>query len=387
MAGFRLLFKRGTDAERRQYVAADGEPIWTTDLKELWVGDGVNAGGRKVAGSTGGGPVAWADITDKPTAFPPTAHGHPLEQITQSGATIGQVPAWNGTAWVATTLTLSGTVTWADIAGKPSTFAPSAHASSHGAGGGDPIAIDQSQVAGLVAGLAGKIAATEKAAANGVATLGSDGKIPTSQLPALAVTETFVVASESAMLALTAERGDVAIRTDLTKSFILMAEPASTLANWQEILSAGSGGVLSVNGQTGVVTLTLAGLGGQASDADLTALAALTGTGIAKRTGADTWALAPTLGTADIADDAVTADKIADGAVGAAAVSPTVVSGQTAMTNAAIDDELLIRSAADGTLRKIKVSDLLNGTSFSFLLTFTLPVTYLTAGVVTQTLV
>ncbi|MGQ7957692.1 hypothetical protein ACUTAF_08245 [Pseudomonas sp. SP16.1] len=83
---------------------------------------------------------------------------------------------------------------------------------------------------------------TEKGAANGVATLDANAKVPLAQLPASAITNTYVVASEAAMLALTAETGDVAIRTDISTSFILAAEPASTLANWQEILAPASGG-------------------------------------------------------------------------------------------------------------------------------------------------
>lgn len=76
----------------------------------------------------------------------------------------------------------------------------------------------------------------QKGAANGLATLDSGAKLPANQLPALAITDTFVVASQSAMLVLAAERGDVAVRTDLQKSFILTAEPAATLSNWQELL-------------------------------------------------------------------------------------------------------------------------------------------------------
>ena len=56
------------------------------------------------------------------------------------------------------------------------------------------------------------------------------------------------------MLALTAEVGDVAIRTDVNKSFILQTSPASVLANWQE-LKTPTDAVSSINGQTGAVTL------------------------------------------------------------------------------------------------------------------------------------
>ena len=75
----------------------------------------------------------------------------------------------------------------------------------------------------------------------------------------------FIVASQTAMLALSAaQEGDVAVRTDLSKSFILKASPYSTLANWQELLSP-TDAVTSVNGSTGAVSITLAGLGGVAS--------------------------------------------------------------------------------------------------------------------------
>jgi len=57
------------------------------------------------------------------------------------------------------------------------------------------------------------------------------------------------------MLALSdAETGDVAVRTDLSKTFILKASPPSTLANWQELLTPESP-VDSVNGMTGAVTV------------------------------------------------------------------------------------------------------------------------------------
>jgi hypothetical protein len=95
--------------------------------------------------------------------------------------------------------------------------------------------------------------------------LDANGKLADSVVPKIAMTNTFVVASQTAMLALTtAQEGDVAIRTDLSKSFILKAAPYSTLANWQELLTP-TDAVTSVNGSTGAVTITLAGLGGVAS--------------------------------------------------------------------------------------------------------------------------
>lgn len=94
------------------------------------------------------------------------------------------------------------------------------------------------------------------------------GKIPSGQLPSIAITDTFPVANQAAMLALTAERGDVAVRADNGRAYILQAEPAGTLANWIELSAPGV--ITSVNGQTGVVVLTATDVGA-ASSGDLDA--------------------------------------------------------------------------------------------------------------------
>ena len=84
----------------------------------------------------------------------------------------------------------------------------------------------------------------------------SDGKLDSSILPSLQVTNVFTAESEEAMLALEADTGDICIRTDESKTYILTAEPASTLSNWTEITLAGS--VESVNNKTGVVNIDAA---------------------------------------------------------------------------------------------------------------------------------
>lgn len=95
--------------------------------------------------------------------------------------------------------------------------------------------------------------------------LDSSGKLVDSVVPKIAMTNTFVVANQTAMLALsTAQEGDVAVRTDLKKSFILKTAGYNTLSNWQELLTP-TDAVTSVNGSTGAVTISLAGLGGVAS--------------------------------------------------------------------------------------------------------------------------
>lgn len=85
------------------------------------------------------------------------------------------------------------------------------------------------------------------------------GMVPTSALPPLAINETYTVASQAAMLALTAERGDMAIRTDNGGTYVLSSDAPGTLADWKELMAAGQ--VQSVAGKTGVVSLVKADVG------------------------------------------------------------------------------------------------------------------------------
>jgi hypothetical protein len=86
------------------------------------------------------------------------------------------------------------------------------------------------------------------------------GVVPTAQIPVIAITDTFTVASQAAMLALTAQKGDVAVRTDLSRTYILSTNSPGTLADWIQ-LPIPTDLVLSVNGQTGAVTLGYADVG------------------------------------------------------------------------------------------------------------------------------
>ena len=95
-----------------------------------------------------------------------------------------------------------------------------------------------------------------------VPVLNASGKLNDSIVPKIAMTNTFVVNSQNAMLGLTtAQEGDVAVRTDKNKSYILKSTPYSTLSNWQELLTP-TDSVSSVNGKTGTVQVTLGDLGG-----------------------------------------------------------------------------------------------------------------------------
>jgi hypothetical protein len=94
---------------------------------------------------------------------------------------------------------------------------------------------------------------SNKNANGGYAGLDGSGKISSSQLPALAITDTFVVSSQAAMLALTVEVGDVAVRTDLKETFVLRVDGATVFGNWTK-LETPTDEVASVFGRSGVVT-------------------------------------------------------------------------------------------------------------------------------------
>ena len=94
-------------------------------------------------------------------------------------------------------------------------------------------------------------------AAGQIPILDANGKLSESVIPAIAISEPHTVASETEMLALTAQEGDIAIRTDGTGTWILKQAPASTLANWVQ-LKAPTDVVTSVNGKTGNVVLSTA---------------------------------------------------------------------------------------------------------------------------------
>lgn len=145
-------------------------------------------------------------------------------------------------------------------------------------------------------GITDAVSSSLLGAASGIATLGADGKIPVGQLPALAINDTSVVASQAAMLALTAQVGDLAVRTDIDTTFVLAVEPASVLANWVELRNGPDGTVTSVGAVQPGAGLTITGGPITTSGSltfslanDLAAVEGLAGSGFAVRTGTDTW--------------------------------------------------------------------------------------------------
>jgi len=98
---------------------------------------------------------------------------------------------------------------------------------------------------------------SQRGAANGVATLGADGLIPTTQLPSYVddVIEGASLAVINALPANEKQTGKIYVTTDTNKSY-----------RWSGsvFVEISSGAVQSVNGQTGVVNLTYSDVGGSA---------------------------------------------------------------------------------------------------------------------------
>jgi hypothetical protein len=68
-----------------------------TDKTKL---DGIAAGAEVNVNADWNASSGDAAILNKPTTMTPSAHTHAVSDLTQSGATTGQAPVWNGSAWV-----------------------------------------------------------------------------------------------------------------------------------------------------------------------------------------------------------------------------------------------------------------------------------------------
>lgn len=115
--------------------------------------------------------------------------------------------------------------------------------------------------AGKISGLGSAATKNTGTASGNVPVLGSDGKLDTAVLPALAITNTFTASSRADMLKLTAQTGDVCVISSGGDkgSYILTKDDPTVAANWQ-LLTPPAYAVTSVNGKTGVVTLTTANI-------------------------------------------------------------------------------------------------------------------------------
>lgn len=174
-----------------------------------------------------------------------------------------------------------------------------------------------------------------------------DGVIPTSQIPAIALTDFLgATASQAAMLALTGQRGDWTKRTDQHLTYVLAADDPTQLASWVA-LEYPTAPVTSVNGQSGTIVLAAADVGAASTGAladELTARAAAVSGEASARSAADALLSTAITDEATARAAAVTAEASAR----AAAVSGEAATRSSADSalSTAITDEATARAAA-----------------------------------------
>ncbi len=239
----------------------------------------------------------------------------------------------------------TGTVTAGDDSRLTDARTPQPHAASHGVGQSDPITVAQSQVTGLAATLAAK------------ADLGLDGRLVSAQMPDLTVNATYPVESEAEMLATDASVGDIAVRVDQdpAPAFMLIDTDPSMLGNWRSIGLAGS--VVSVNGQSGVVTLTAASVSAVPTTRTVTAGTGLTGGGDLTTNRTITANVGTTAGTLAAGDDS----RIVGAAPAARTINTTapLAGGGDLTTNRT----LTVAAATTGTVGVVQLAGDLAGTA------------------------
>ena len=184
----------------------------------------------------------------------------------------------------------------------------------------DQITVNQTNISNIVA---------SKGAVNGIATLGADGKLLSAQIPAIAVSDFLgEVGSEAALLALTGQRGDWAIRTDNKTSYMLVGEDATVAANWKAIVTPDDGVTAlrnasgTVSGQNGVVTLANVAFSGAANDVSFSD-ASFTATTVADAlVEAKAAAAAAATSASNVASSVTTLSTTVDGKVGLTGITP-----------------------------------------------------------------
>ena len=172
----------------------------------------------------------------------------------------------------------------------------------------------------------------------------SGGKLVASQLPDIAVVDYLgTVANQAAMLALTGQKGDWAIRSDLGTVWIIVGDPA-VVTGWQQVAYPAAP-VSSVAGKTGAVTLT-------AGDIE-------SGTFAIGRIPLGTTASTVTVGndsrlsnTRTPTDGTVTTAKIVDGNVTLAKLAAGSVD-----SSKIVDGSIATADLADSSVTSVKIAD------------------------------
>ena len=255
-------FGDGTTAWNDLAYASSGNTVIRTaapttsdtgyDVGTLWVNTTSTI--AYILFSVSGGTATWVELASSSGTVTHAATADKLKTartITMDGAVVSNAQQFDGSADITFTLVLAASGVTAGTYTKLTVNDKGLVTSAEQLAASDIPELTLSKITD-----AGTAASKNVGTASGnVPVLDSAGKLNTSVLPSLALTEVYEVENQTAMLALLAQPGDVAIRTDENKSYILAAEPASTLANWK-LLRTPTDAVLSVNGKTGAVTLT-----------------------------------------------------------------------------------------------------------------------------------
>lgn len=211
------------------------------------------------------------------------------------------------------------------------------------------------------------------------------GLIPSAQIPAIAITEYLgSVASQAAMLALTGQKGDWALRSDLGTTWIITGNDPTQLADWTQ-LNYPTAPVTSVNGQTGAVSLSAANVGAPSGSGtstgtntgDQTSIVGITGTlaefnaaltGADFATGGGTATGTNTGDQTSVSGNAGTATALAtprnidgqafDGTANITVIAPGTHAASAKATPVDADEFPMVDSAASNVLKKWTWADL-----------------------------
>ena len=252
-----IKLKRGTLAAltAANPVLAAGEAVYITDQAKIKVGDGVlafNALPFLAVDSVNWGQIqgTLADQTDLQIALDgkEAANANIQSHITASPELHREI---NDAGTGATDLfsaqkIISDLATKQDVLVSGTSIKTVNAESLLGSGNIDVVSSVSSANADIAVNSANPRAPilTLNAALSGadkIVRLNSEGKLDESVLPALAIIDTFVVASEAAQLELDVQKGDIAIRSDIGKTFINQSGANESIADWQEMVAPGTG--------------------------------------------------------------------------------------------------------------------------------------------------
>ena len=218
-----IKIKRGLYEDYEKIDLKTGEPAFITDRGKLYIGDEVNG---DVLINPDLGTAAFLDTGSTNGTIPVFGENDLLYNLHLHS------PVLSGTSTAPT----------ADLATEDNTVATTAFVAAK-------IAEELSEQN------FGTAAYVNTGAAEGeIPLLCSGGKLSASVMPSISITDVYVVDSQEEMLALDAESGDIAKRTDLNRSFILTGVPTD-IANWVVL---DDGVVTSVANKTGDVLLEIA---------------------------------------------------------------------------------------------------------------------------------